>query len=106
MTSSSSRDALQHERTSLAWERTAITATFVMLPMVVVNARSQSWWMTVLGSAATIVAGLLVFGVHARFAQLRDDEPFSPFEPMVRVAAVASLAALLALGTVLVAYLR
>jgi uncharacterized membrane protein YidH (DUF202 family) len=44
----------------LAWQRTAIIATLVMVPLVVVNARRGSWVMTVLGSVATIVAGVLV----------------------------------------------
>ena len=30
---------LQSERTALAWQRTAITATMIMFPLIVVNTR-------------------------------------------------------------------
>ena len=59
------RDALQPERTALAWQRTAITA---------------------------MVA--LVGSVRRRLVQLRDEtRGYSPFQPMVRVAVVTLLAA-------------
>ncbi len=106
MTPFPGRTALQPERTALAWQRTAITATVVMMPLLVVTARRQAWWMTVLGSMAAAAGGVLVVGVRRRFAQLRDDDqPFSPYEPMVRVAAVASVTAALGLGTALVLFL-
>lgn len=98
---------LQPERTALAWQRTAITATVAMVPLVVVNTRLGSWVMTALGSVATIVAGVLVVGVRSRFAQLwQDDRPFSPCGPMVRVAAVATLSAVVGVGTALALFLR
>ena len=107
MTAFPDRAGLQPERTALAWQRTALTATVVILPLVVVNARLESWLMTVLGSVATIAAGLLAVGVRRRFSQLRDEgRSFSPFDLMVRVAAVASLAAVVGLGTALVVILR
>jgi len=107
MTDFPNRIALQPERTALAWQRTAITATVIMVPLVMVNARSESWLMTVLGSVAAIAGGVLVVGVHHRFAQLRDDErPFSPRDPMVRVAAVTTLTAVVGVGTALVLFLR
>jgi len=97
------RDGLQPERTALAWQRTAITATVVMLPLVEVNARLGSWLMTVLGAVATTAAGVLVVGVQRRFSQLRDEErPFSPFHPMLRAAVVTGLAASVGLMTALV----
>jgi len=97
------RAGLQPERTALAWQRTAITATVVMVPLVVVNARLGSWLMTVLGSMATAAAGVMVVGVRHRFRQLRhEDRPFSPFDPMLRVALVTGLAALIGLVTALV----
>ena len=103
MTTFPDRAGLQPERTALAWQRTAITAAVVMVPLVEANARLGSWLMTVLGSVATAVAGVLVVGVQRRFSQLRDEEgPFSPLHPMLRVAAVTGLAALVGLMTALV----
>ena len=97
------RQGLQPERTALAWQRTVITATVVMVPLIVVNARRGSWLLTVLGSVLALMAVVLVIGVHGRFAQLRDDKrPFSPYRPMVAVAAVTGLAALVGLVTALV----
>jgi len=97
------RAGLQPERTALAWQRTAITATVVMVPLVEASARLGYWSMTVLGSVATAAAGVLVVGVQRRFSQLRDDQrPFSPFHPMLRVAAVTGLAACVGVMTALV----
>jgi uncharacterized membrane protein YidH (DUF202 family) len=107
MTAFPGRDGLQPERTALAWQRTAITATVAMVPLIVVHARLGSWLMTGLGSAATAAAAVLVIVVHRRFAQLRDDEsPFSPYLPMVGVALVTVLTALIGLLTALLLLLR
>jgi hypothetical protein len=74
-----------------------------MVPLVVVSARRGFWLTTVLGSAATAGAGVLVVRVRHRFSQLRADHgPFSPYGPMVGIASVTSLAASLALITALV----
>lgn len=103
MTAFPDREGLQLERTALAWQRTAITATVVMVPLVVVSARDGSWLLTVVGSLATGAAALLVIGVRRRFSQLRDERrPFSPFSLMASVAAVTSLAAAVGLATALV----
>jgi uncharacterized membrane protein YidH (DUF202 family) len=103
MTAFPDRAGLQPERTALAWQRTAITATVVMVPLIVVNARLGSWLMTVLGSVATMAGGVLVVRVRRRFTQLRDEQrPFSPFGPMLRVAVVTGLAASGGLITALV----
>jgi uncharacterized membrane protein YidH (DUF202 family) len=97
------RAGLQPERTALAWQRTSITASVIMVPLIVVNARLGSWLMTVLGSVAAVVAGVLVVRVRRRFSELRGGSgPFSPFDPMVRVAVVTSLAAVGGLVTALV----
>jgi uncharacterized membrane protein YidH (DUF202 family) len=100
MTASPGRAGLQPERTSLAWQRTAITATVVMFPLVVVNARLGFWLMTAVASVATTAAGLLVVVVRRRFRQLRhEDTPLSPYDPMRLVAAVTVLTAFLSLVT-------
>ena len=103
MTSFPDRAGLQPERTALAWQRTSITATVVMMPLIVVNARRGSWLMTVLCAVGTAVAGVLAVRVRRRFAQLRDDpRSFSPLAPMAGVVAVTSLAALTGLLTALI----
>jgi uncharacterized membrane protein YidH (DUF202 family) len=102
VTSPPDRTGLQPERTALAWQRTAITATVVIVPMVVVNARTGSWLVTVLGALFTLAAGLLVVSVRRRFGQLRGDHaPFSPYDPMLLVALVTGLAAFYGLITAL-----
>ena len=93
---------LQSERTALAWQRTAITGTVVMFPLVVVNARMGLWLMTALAAVATTAAGVLGVGVRRRFRQLRQqDPPLSPCGPMRLVAAVTVLTAFLGLVTAL-----
>jgi uncharacterized membrane protein YidH (DUF202 family) len=105
MTAFPERSGLQPERTALAWQRTAITATVIMVPLVVVNVRLGSWLMTVLGSVATAAAVLLAVQVRRRFAQLRDDPGlFSPYAPMVAVVAVTVLAAAFGLATALLVF--
>lgn len=89
------RQALQPERTALAWQRTALTAIVVLLPLVAVAVRLAVWWLVVLASSAAIAGGVLVLGVRLRFTQLRDDtRGWSPFPLMVRVAVVTVLGAL------------
>ena len=103
MTSIPDPPGVQPERTALAWQRTAITATVIMVPLVLVNVRTGFWWMTVLGSVALAAACLMVVAVHRRFSQLRDEsdgrKPFSPFAPMVGVAVVTGLAAMIGVVT-------
>ena len=53
-------DGLQHERTALAWQRTAITAVVVLLPLLLVDARLGAWPLVVLGSLSALVAVALV----------------------------------------------
>ena len=60
MSASSDRGGLQPERTSLAWQRTAIAATVIMVPLVVANLRLGFYLTTALGSvgaAATQTIG-------------------------------------------------
>jgi hypothetical protein len=89
------RHGLQPERTALAWQRTGITATASLLPLLLVNARLGSTGLTVLGAAAAIAGAYLVLHVPPRLRQLHDDRRRdSPFDVMVRIAAVTTLAAL------------
>lgn len=102
MSAPAERGGLQPERTSLAWQRTAITAKVVMAPLVVVNLRLGFYLMTALGSVAAAAAVGLVVLRAPRFSQLRAGQiPFSPFAPMVTVAVVTALAGLLGLATAL-----
>jgi uncharacterized membrane protein YidH (DUF202 family) len=73
---------LQPERTALAWKRTAITDTVIMVPLIVVNARLGLWLMSVLGAVATCCGRVLVVGVHRRFSQLPGTYRPSPYGPM------------------------
>lgn len=98
---------LQRERTALAWQRTAITATVVMIPLVVVNARLGFWLLSALTSLATTAVGALVVRVRRRFWQLRrQDATLSPYAPMRLVAAVTFLTAFLGLVTALLLFRR
>ena len=54
------RNGLQRERTALAWQRTAIIAVVVLLPLLLVDARLGAWPLVVLGSLSTLVAVALV----------------------------------------------
>ena len=88
------RQALQPERTSLAWQRTALTAMVLLVPVIIVAARLESWWLVAVGSAVAIGCAVLVLGVRHRFEQLRDDSrSYSPFPVMARVALVTVLGA-------------
>ena len=107
MTAFPGRDALQPERTALAWQRTSLTATVAMVPLIVVNLRLGSWLMTVLGALATTAAVVLAVRVRRRFSQLRDDaRSFSPYAPMAGVLAVTTLAAMMGMLTALALILR
>jgi hypothetical protein len=125
MTLVSGADGLQHERTALAWQRTAITAVVVLLPLLLVDARLGAWPLVVLGSVSALVAVALVGravprirhlhghrGRHERHAghgrhdvHDRHDqpaaEPSSPWPPMRAVALVATLTAAEAVATAL-----
>lgn len=123
-------DGLQHERTALAWQRTAITAVVVLLPLLLVDARLGAWPLVVLGSVSALVAVALVgrtvprirhlhghhgrherHGHHGHGSHDRPDrhdrpnqpagEPSSPWPPMRAVALVATLTAAEAVATAL-----
>jgi uncharacterized membrane protein YidH (DUF202 family) len=101
MTTLPDRSGLQPERTALAWQRTAVTATVLMVPLIVVSARLGFRAMTVVVAVATTTSGVLVVGVHRRSSQLGrgHDWPASPYVPMLGVAAGTVLAAVVALAT-------
>jgi uncharacterized membrane protein YidH (DUF202 family) len=101
------RRALQPERTSLAWQRTAITALVVLVPMVLLSLRIDQPVLAAAGALAALASTAMVGSVWRRVAQLDDDERgYSPYPPMTRVAAVTVLGALGGVGVGLAVFLR
>ena len=89
------RDALQPERTALAWQRTAVTALVCFVPLVVAALRVDLPVVAAAGGTAMLVSAGLVFSVRRRLHQLGDDDRgYSPFPPMAQIAAVAVLCGL------------
>jgi uncharacterized membrane protein YidH (DUF202 family) len=110
VTRRSGGEGLQPERTALAWQRTAIGAVVVLLPLLLVDARLGVWPLVVLGSLSPVVAAVLVGRTAQRFRDLHHHRDraagaaraaASPWPPMRAVALVASLAAAGALATAL-----
>jgi uncharacterized membrane protein YidH (DUF202 family) len=100
------RQALQPERTALAWQRTSLTAMVLVLPLVVVAVRLENWWLVVAGALATVTGALLVLRVRRRFDQLRDDSRgYSPFPVMLRVLVVTLMGAVLGIAAAVSAVL-
>jgi uncharacterized membrane protein YidH (DUF202 family) len=94
MSSFPDRHALQPERTALAWQRTAITALVVLLPVVLVSLRIHRPVLTIAGACGALASAFIVLSVRRRFHQLHDDDRgFSPHPPMAQVAAVTVLGA-------------
>jgi uncharacterized membrane protein YidH (DUF202 family) len=86
------REALQPERTALAWQRTAVTAMVSMPPLVLVELRTGRPVLALGGALATALSVALVVSVRRRFSQLRDEtRGYSPFHPMLGVALVTVL---------------
>ncbi len=101
------RNALQPERTALAWQRTAVTSLVVLIPLVLVSLRIEVPELAALAAVATAVSGVLVLSVRRRFVQLGDDERgYSPYPPMVRVALVTIIGAAGGVVLGLVLFLR
>ena len=88
------REALQPERTALAWQRTAVTAVLALAPVSLVALRTDRPVQAACGALAMVLSVALVVSVRRRFGQLLDDDRgYSPFRPMVEVAVVTVLAA-------------
>ena len=88
------REALQPERTALAWQRTAVTALVCLVPLALVALRTHVTGVVVGAAAAMAVSGVLVWSVHRRLGQLGDDSRgYSPYTPMQLVLVVTVLAA-------------
>nr|WP_272955511.1 DUF202 domain-containing protein [Pedococcus badiiscoriae] len=86
---------MQPERTALAWQRTAITAMVVLVPLVLVTLKLRQPVLTALGAGAMVASVALVVSVHRRFGQLGDDSRgYSPHPPMLGVALVTVLGGL------------
>ena len=110
MTSGPGGDGLPHERTALAWQRTAITAVVALLPLLLVDVRLGARPLVVLGGLSTVLGVVLVGRTARRLRHLhgrrrRHDEPAgassSPWPSMRAVALVATLAAAGAVATAL-----
>ncbi|KQU68548.1 hypothetical protein ASC58_07435 [Phycicoccus sp. Root101] len=98
------REALQPERTALAWQRTAVTALVAFVPLVVVALRRDLPFVAGGGGVAMAVSAGLVVSVRRRLRQLDDDERgYSPLPPLAQVAAITVLCAV---GGVVVAVAR
>jgi len=88
------REALQPERTALAWQRTAVTALVCLVPLVLVALRTGVTAVALGAGAAMAVSGVLVWSVHRRLGQLGDDSRgYSPYTPMRLVSGVTVLCA-------------
>jgi uncharacterized membrane protein YidH (DUF202 family) len=75
---------LQHERTALAWERTAISMMVAGVVLARYGASEVHLSVGVLGIAETVAGGLLLF-----WAGRNDDELHSPATPAHAVPQVA-----------------
>ena len=62
------RDALQPERTALAWQRTAMTALVAQAPMVLVALRTGHPVLAGLGAVAMTAGVALVVSVRRRLS--------------------------------------
>lgn len=87
------RDALQPERTALAWQRTAVTALMAQVPVALVALRTDRPLIALGGALAMAGSVVLVASVRRRLLELGDDDRgYSPGPPMVQVAVLAVLA--------------
>lgn len=94
MSSIPDRNALQPERTALAWQRTAVTAMVALVPLVLVALRTDHPFQAAGGAVAMAISVVMTRSVRRRFVQLGDDSRgYSPYQPMVQVALVTVLAA-------------
>ena len=101
------RDALQPERTALAWQRTAMTAMVAQAPMILVALRTDQPVLAGLGAVAMTAGVVLLFAVRRRLVQLGDDDhAYSPGSLMVQAATVIAFAAAGGAALGLVAWLR
>jgi uncharacterized membrane protein YidH (DUF202 family) len=94
MSSFPGRDALQPERTALAWQRTVVTAMVALVPVTLVALRTDRPLQAGAGAVAMVGSVAVVLRARRRLQQLRDESRgYSPFPPMVQVAVVTVLAA-------------
>lgn len=94
------RHGLQPERTALAWQRTAVSTSVAVLPLVLVDAREGQWALV----AASALAGLVTTGFAAllrrRVVRLSADRlDLSPWPDIVRIGAATVLLAALGVAT-------
>jgi len=91
------RPGLQPQRTALAWQRTAVSASLALLPPLLVDVRLGFYRLLFPGLVGALVAAGLLLGVRRRMRRLGTgavpQAADSPSELIARVAAVTALAA-------------
>ena len=96
--------ALQHERTALAWERTAISVMVVGVVLARVSALEEAWTLAVVGMGLTAAGGVVLVWAGLHYDDLhgplrRGDDVVHPLAArLLGVMAMLVAAAGLALG--------
>jgi uncharacterized membrane protein YidH (DUF202 family) len=86
---------MERERTTLAWQRTSITALLVFVPLVLVSLRVHQAGLAAGGAFLALGSTVLVaLSWRDRGRPGGDGLEPSPFAPMLRVAVVTGLGAL------------
>ena len=94
------RGGLQPERTALAWQRTAVSTSVAVVPLVLVDAREGQWVLVGVSALAGLVAAGFAGLLRRRVVHLSGDRlDLSPWSDMVRVAAATVLLAALGVAT-------
>jgi uncharacterized membrane protein YidH (DUF202 family) len=101
------RRGLQPERTALAWQRTAISASVAVLPLMLVDVRLGEWALVGVSALAGLVITSFAALLRRRVRHLSTERlDLSPWPDMVRVAAATCILAALGVVTALVLILQ
>lgn len=86
MTVIANREGLQPERTALAWQRTAISASIAVVPLLAVDAKLGNWVVGGVSAIAVLVITAFVLLLRRRVAHLASDRlDLSPWPDIARV---------------------